>query len=203
MTTQLTDLYTALFDALEALDQQLDGYGLYAIREHQKAADLPHPPLVREWEAAIRPTLQQFGHSVGGWPKRGTFTVTLPDKRRVGVKVFQLSSVKIRKYGSQHRIDPYRDYSDRWEEIDWEKWLWSLWKAHWGYFKSTRCDVRALILIGFDDKADPFGKEIAALQQAVDWDAHGATYLSRQWADRYGRAMWVRLSVWSYQVGQI
>ena len=28
MTTQLTDLYTALFDALEVLDQQLDGYGL-------------------------------------------------------------------------------------------------------------------------------------------------------------------------------
>ncbi len=35
MTTQLPDLYTALFDALEALDQQLDGYGLYAIREYQ------------------------------------------------------------------------------------------------------------------------------------------------------------------------
>ena len=40
MTTQLTDLYTALFDALEALDQQLDGYGLYAIREHQKAGEV-------------------------------------------------------------------------------------------------------------------------------------------------------------------
>jgi hypothetical protein len=41
MTTQLTDLFTALFDALEALDQQLDGYGLYAIREHQSAKKLP------------------------------------------------------------------------------------------------------------------------------------------------------------------
>lgn len=196
MTTERNDLFTALFDALEALDQQLDGYGLYAIREAQKVGDTLHPPLLREWEQAIRPTLQQFGDQVWGQPKRGTFTVTLPDQRRVGIKIFKLSSVKIRKYGSQHRIDPYRDYSERWEEIDWDKWLWSLWKAHWGYFKYTRCDVRALLLIGFDDKPDPFGKEIATLQQAVDWEKHGATYQSHQWADHYGRAMWVRLSMW-------
>ncbi|MEZ4617447.1 MAG: hypothetical protein R2867_18315 [Caldilineaceae bacterium] len=36
MTHQLPDLYTALFNALEALDQQLDGYGLYAIRSTRK-----------------------------------------------------------------------------------------------------------------------------------------------------------------------
>lgn len=80
MTHQLTDLYTALFNALETLDQQLDGYGLYAIREHQKTGDILHPPLVSEWEAAIRPTLHQFGHTVGGRPKAGTFVVTLPEQ---------------------------------------------------------------------------------------------------------------------------
>ena len=31
MTIELADLYTSLFDALETLDQQLEGYGLYEI----------------------------------------------------------------------------------------------------------------------------------------------------------------------------
>ncbi len=198
-TTELAALYRTLFDALETLDQQLEGYGLYAIREHQKVGDTPHLPWMREWELALRPTLQQIGHPVWGKPKASIFTVTLPDQRRVGIKAFKLSSIKVRKYGSQHRIDPYRNYSDRWEEIEWEKWLWSLWKAHWGYFKHNRFDVRSIVLIGFDDKPEPFGKELAVLKQSVDWEKHGATYQSRQWADRYGRAIWVRLSAWHFQ----
>lgn len=197
--TDPTLLFTALFDSLERLDQQLAGYGLYAIREYQKVGALPHPPLLREWEWAIRPTLQQSGHEVWGKPQNGTFTVTLLDQQRVGLKLFKLSSVKIRKYGSQHRIDPYHDYTERWAEIEWDKWLWSLWKAHWGYFKYNRFAIRSLVFIGFDDKPDPFGKEIAALQQAVNWETHGATYQSRQWADRYDRAIWVRLSAWYFQ----
>jgi len=198
MPTEPTAVATALFDALETLDQQLDGFGLYAIREYQKHGEIPHAPLLQEWELAIRPALQQLGDPVWGQPKRGIFTVTLKDQRRVCIKVFKLSSVKIRKYGSQHRIDPYRDYSERWEQIRWEKWLWSLWKADPSYFGHTSFDVRTIVLIGFDDKADPLGKEITALQQAVDWEKHGALYQSRQWADRYGRAIWVRLSAWSY-----
>jgi hypothetical protein len=198
MTTEPADICTALLNALETLDQQLDGFGLYAIREYQKHGDIPHPSLMQEWEMAIRPTLQQIGASAGGRPKQGLFSVTLKDQRRVGIKVFKLSSVKIRKYGSQHRIDPYRDYSDRWEEIRWEKWLWSLWKADPSYFGYRPFDVRMLVLIAFDDKANPLAKEIDALQQAVDWEKHGALYQSRQWADRYGRAIWVRLSAWSY-----
>ena len=198
MTTKPTDISSTLLNALETLDLQLDGFGLYAIREYQKHDDIPHAPLLQEWTMAIRPALQQIGTSVSGQPKRGIFTVTLNDQRRVGIKVFKLSSVKIRKYGSQHRIDPYHDYSDRWEEIRWEKWLWSLWKADASYFGPTPFDVRTIVLIGFDDKVEPLGKEIMALQQAVDWEKHGALYQSRQWADRYGRAMWVRLSAWSY-----
>lgn len=199
MTKEPVELCTALFDSLETLDQQLAGFGLYAIRDCQKIGDTSHPPFMREWELAIRPTLQQIGHPVWGKPSAGIFTVTLPDKRRVGIKAFNLSTIKVRKYGSQHRIDPYRDYSERWEEIEWEKWLWSLWKAHWGYFKYTRFDMRSILLIGFDDKPEPFGKELAALQQAVDWEKHGASFQSRHWADRYGRAIWVRLSAWHYQ----
>ncbi|MCX6049515.1 MAG: hypothetical protein NT075_30820 [Chloroflexi bacterium] len=202
MTIELTEIYTALFDALEALDQQLDGFGLYAIREYQKKAAKLHPPLVQEWTLAIRPTLQQLGDPVLGQPGRGVFQVTLADQRRVGLKFLNLSSVKVRKYGSQHRIDPYQDYSARWETIDWEKWLWSLWKAHWGYFERGGFDIRGILLIGFDDKADPLGKEITALQQAVDWEKHGAHYQSRQWPDRYGRAIWVRLSAWSFEAGK-
>jgi hypothetical protein len=198
MTTELTDLYSTLFDSLEALDRQLDGFGLYAIRDDQKVGELLHPPFAREWELAIRPALKQIGHSPWGKPATGVFTVTLPDKRRVGIKMFNVSTVKVRKYGSHHRIDPYQDYSERWETISWEKWLWSLWKAHWGYFQYNRFDVRSLLLIGFDDKPEALGKELAALQQAVDWEKHGAIYQSRQWADRYGRAIWVRLSAWHF-----
>jgi len=201
MTIELADIYTSLFDSLERLDQQLNGFGLYAIRDYQKSGDAPHPPFMQEWELAIRPALQQIGYSVSGQPKRGIFTVTLKDQRRVGIKVFKLSSVKVRKYGSQHRLDPYRDYSPRWEEIEWQKWLWSLWKAHWGYFEHRVFDVRSIVLIGFDDKAEPFSKEIATLKQAVDWEKHGTSYQSRQWADRYGRAIWIRLSAWYYQTG--
>ena len=54
MTTASTALHTALFDALQTLGQQLDGYGLYAIRDDQKVGDTLHPPLLREWEWAIR-----------------------------------------------------------------------------------------------------------------------------------------------------
>ena len=43
-----------------------------------------------------------------------------------------------------------------------------------------------------------FAKELAALQQAVDWEKHGAIYQSRTWADRYDRAIWVRLSAWHF-----
>ncbi len=199
MTIEIADLHTSLLDALETLDQQLDGFGLYAIREVQKNKDALHPPFVQEWERAIRPTLQQMGYPVAGQPSRGVFSVTLPDQRRVGIKFFNISSIKVRKYGSQYRIDPYRNYSERWETIDWEKWLWSLWKAHWGYFERGSFAARSIVLIGFDDKADPLGKEITALQQAVDWEKHGAHYQSRQWPDRYGRAIWVRLSAWYYE----
>lgn len=173
MTTKPTDISTTLLNALETLDQQLDGFGLYAIREYQKHDDIPHAPLLQEWTMAIRPALQQIGTSVSGQPK-------------------------LRKYGSQHRIDPYHDYSDRWEEIRWEKWLWSLWKADASYFGPTPFDMRTIVLIGFDDKADPLGKEITTLQHAADWEKHGALYQSRHLTDRYGRAIWVRLSAWSY-----
>jgi len=98
MTIEPTDIHIALFAALETLDQRLDGFGLYAIREYQKHGEIPHAPLLQEWEMAIRPTLQQIGTSAGGRPKQGIFSVTLKDQRRVGIKVFKLSSVKVRKY---------------------------------------------------------------------------------------------------------
>lgn len=198
MTTELTDLYTALFDSFEALDQKLDGYGLYAIRDYQKTDERLHPPFTQEWNLAICPVLKTIGSSPWGKPSTGNFHVTLPDQRRVGIKMFNISTVKVRNYGSQHRIDPYRDYSERWDTIEWDKWLWSLWKAHWGYFRYNRFDVRSICLIGFSDRPDPFAKELVALQQAVDWEKHGAIYQSRTWADRYDRAIWVRLSAWHF-----
>jgi hypothetical protein len=199
MTAEVETLFTHLFDACETLDRQAEGYGLYAIRDYQKVGDALHPRFQQEWEKVFRPVLQAHGYPVWGKPSTASFEVTLRNRQRVGMRAINLSHVKVRKYGSQHRIDPYHDYAERWDEIPWEKWLWALWRDDARLFRYRAYTVRSLFLIAFDDRPQPLFKEMTALQAAVDWEKHGARCLTREWPDRYGRAIWCKLAAWYYE----
>ncbi len=195
MNTAEDILGAALLDALDAFDEQTLPLGLYACDEFQMK-DKPFHRLHQEWHLCLAPCLKALGCHIRYINLRdGQVSFTLPDGTRAEMHLVRTSKIKVRKFGSAYRVDSHQKYHERWQALRLDRELSSLWKP--SALAEERICLRLFLLIGFAAEAEPFGKELGALETQLLWDAHGAGYQTRVWADREERRFCVRLSLWS------
>ncbi len=60
LSDQIKNISLNLLDSLQGLDNELNGYGLYAAEEYN-VVDRSHLRGKQEWELALRPTLHDLG----------------------------------------------------------------------------------------------------------------------------------------------
>lgn len=195
MNTPTDALSAALLDALEAFDKQTLPLGLYACDEFQMK-DRPFPRLHQEWHLCLKPCLEARGCRLGYIDLRdGQASFTLPEGTRVEMHLVRTSKIKVRKFGSAYRVDSHNKYHERWQALRLDRELSGLWKP--SALAESYVGLRLFLFIGFAAEAEPFGKELGALDAQLEWDKHGAGYQTRVWADRQDRRFFVRLSLWS------
>ncbi|MFN3649135.1 MAG: hypothetical protein ACK47B_06100 [Armatimonadota bacterium] len=189
-----------LFDGLEALDREAAPLGLYASEEYRANGE-PFGRLHHEWHRALKPTLERWGCHDLWWraPHRRYDAVhhfggTAADGSEVTIAAVKLSKIKVRRFGSAYRVDPQRDFSDRWEELGLRRRLSELWKPP---EYSRRKHYRDLVLlIGFAREPDPFRAELDELRVDLNWEQRGVVCHTRSWEDRYDRRFQVLLCAW-------
>jgi len=194
MSTTEDELTHELLAALDAFDRRTLPLGLYACDEF-KAKDKPFPRLHQEWHLCLKPCLEALGCSAAWADLRGgRFSFNLPDGTRAEMRVARTSKIKVRRYGSAYRIEPHNKYQERWQELRLDRELSDLWKP--SALAEQHIGVRLFLFIGFAKEAEPFGKELAQLEEMLGWDRNEAHYETRCWADRENRHFFVRLSAW-------
>lgn len=181
--------------ALSEFDTATAPFGLYACEEF-RARDRPYPRLHQEWHLCLKPLIVQLGGQAG-WAniREGEFHFSLPEVERVHLKMLRTSKIKVRKFGSHYRIDRQQKFQERWEELRLDRALSNLWKP--SALADEHIGLRLVLFIGFAQEADPFRKELASLNTAVNWDEHGAEYVTNSWADRCERNFYIKVSGWS------
>lgn len=195
MTTTEEALSAALLDALETFDKPTLPLGLYACDEFQMK-DKPFRWLHQEWPLCLAPYLKALGCHIEYINLRdGQANFTLPDGTYTQLQIVRTSKIKVRKFGSAYRVDSHHKYHERWQALRLDRELSGLWKP--SALAEKYIDLRLFLFIGFAAEAEPFGKELGALDAQLQWDAHGAGYQTRVWADREDRRFFVRLSLWS------
>jgi hypothetical protein len=195
MTVPMNDLCQELMAALETFDRTTAPLGLYACEEY-RAKDKPFPRLHQEWQLALKPRLKQLGCRPG-WANAhsGDFGFALPDRTHIQMGMASISKIKVRKFGSAYRVDPQRDYPERWNQLRLDRTLSKLWKP--SAFADPWRGLDLFLLIAFAEEPEPVEKELAQLREQLQWEENGVAYYSRSWADRYGRHFYVRLCGWT------
>jgi len=187
-----------MITALAELDARIAPLGLYSSIGYQVPEGKTHPYWKIEWEQALRPALQKFGCSqfshlgferVYPWDKsvRTSFNYVsfyTPDSKRCIVKLMRSAKIKVRRFGSGYKLDRLVGHEERWAKLKMEKRLNELWKPD--RFEPN-ADIRMLLFLGFDKAQRPYHRELFTLKKAVNWEAHGADFISESWADKNRR----------------
>lgn len=113
---------SALLDALETFDKTIVPFGLYAAEEYQ----LPQRTRRRlevECEECLKPAMKKMKCNSVGQVRyernQAAASIHFQDSGPICfLKVIRLSKVKVRRYGNSYRVDPHRDYSVRWREVN-------------------------------------------------------------------------------------
>lgn len=201
----LEELSVKILDVIEEFDAATAPFGLYAARDILLE---PRPKEVlgefstltqrRPELRSLQPFINELSH-VTNWAnenKKG-FRFTAPNLGLVDLDLVRTSKIKVRKYGSAYRLDKHENFAARWEQLDLGENIARLWAplGYYGYHSPP--DVRMLLFIGFDRAARPFEREFAELKPHQNREAHGVTFVSRQWEDRFERKFFVRAALWA------
>jgi hypothetical protein len=154
-------------------------------------------PFGPEWYLALRPHLQRQGGQMRTLYGVPYLRFALPKYGEVELLIRRISAIKVRKYGSHYRLDNHVQFRERWAALAMDKHLSNLWKP--SSLADTTVRLRCIVFIGFGREAEPFGREIAALQKSLPWEPHQVVYRTRCWLDRYERGFSVRLAIWARQ----
>lgn len=191
--------------AFRAYDEQAQPLGLYGIRE---AAGMPQPCPANwaEWQLVLKP----FFASLALSPQRpqlqhrvhaGVFDLHYHTRNLrhafnelFRVQFVSVSKIKVRRYGDTHRIDPHRDFAQRWEEANLAGAVSDLGKA--AYRFSRTLESRALIFLGFAKQERPFFHEMEALAKATGRAFSEPQYFADSWADPAGRGFHTHCAAW-------
>jgi hypothetical protein len=138
------DLCSELFDALEALDVRTAPLGLYACEEFE-ASEKAFSRLHQVWFLGLKPHLEQagcIGISPSYDPQRdrcspirygasqpiGKFLFKPPHLANVRLGIAQTSKVKVQKFGAIYRVDPQKQFQDRWHELVLAEQIREMWR---------------------------------------------------------------------------
>jgi hypothetical protein len=191
------EIITRLHAAFRAFDESAGPQGLYAINEYQAGAH-PHPDYLADWRLIIRPTLERLEYRAPRkiHPKHfeaGRFTA-LGVAKFLDIELVHCSKIKVRLYGDTYRVDPHRDFSERWEKLRLAGRIRS--HARRSHTRPFTNDERLLLLIGFDTGPRPFHHEFSELHDKLGATEQSAIFTTDHWPDPHGRGFETLCASW-------
>jgi hypothetical protein len=199
---ELIALSRNLLTVLEQFDEAILPLGLYSSNELPDTNQKGKWHL-SEWDKAIVPYLKQQHctiYKLKRHPKSNQHHdayqtwLYIPGLGKVNLTMIRFPKIKVRKYGSKYRIDSHENRSERWQNTEIDRYIYSLWNP--SRFETGKYS-EVLLLIGFDKAQNPLDKELTELQRSLQWEKKGVTYLTRTWEDKAQRGFGIRLALWA------
>jgi hypothetical protein len=190
------ELCENLLTVLEQFDESILPLGLYSCDDLVTTKKKGFKQAYQEWYRGIAPYLQDRGYVADYVRSINDYAYSsklrLSNLGSVDFTVVKISKIKVRKYGSDYKVDIHEDRAQRWKDTNMRGHLRQLWKP-----AVDNPAIRIVILIGFDKSPHPFRRELLELEDSLQLANRGVTHLSREWADKADRQFHICLAAWA------
>jgi hypothetical protein len=195
---ELIELCENLLTVLEQFDESILPLGLYSCDDLVNTKRKGFKQAYQEWYRAIAPYLQERGYVADYVRSINDYAYSsklrLSNLGSVDFTVIKISKIKVRKYGSDYKVDIHEDRAQRWKDTNMRGHLRQLWKPSIAVDNPA---IRIVVLIGFDKSPNPFRRELMELEDSLQLANRGITHLSQEWADKADRHFHIRLAAWA------
>jgi hypothetical protein len=195
---ELIELCGNLLMVLEQFDESILPLGLYSCDDLVTTKRKGFKQDFQEWYRAIAPYLQDRGYVTDYVRSINDYAYSsklrLSNLGSVDFTIVKISKIKVRKYGSDYKVDIHEDRAQRWKDTNMRSHLRQLWKPTIAVDNPA---IRIVVLIGFDKSPHPFRRELLELEDSLQLANRGVTHLSREWADKADRHFHIRLAAWA------